>query len=55
MCGFGWFVAALPWTIIGLVWIYMLIWMFILDQVKLAVNRKLNRRSIVVPPGMNVF
>jgi len=36
MCGFGWFVTAIPWTIIGLVWIYMLIWMLILDVTKLA-------------------
>ena len=39
MCGFGWFVTALPWTIIGLVWIYMLIWMIVLDLVKLALYR----------------
>ena len=36
MCGFGWIVTALPWTIIGLVWVYMLAWMFVLDWVKLA-------------------
>jgi len=36
MCGFGWFVTALPWTIIGLIWIYMLAWMVILDWIKLA-------------------
>jgi len=36
MCGFGWIVTALPWTIIGLVWLYMLAWMFVLDWVKLA-------------------
>jgi len=36
MCGFGWFVTAIPWTIIGLIWIYMLVWMLILDVIKLA-------------------
>jgi H+-transporting ATPase len=36
MCGFGWIVTALPWTIIGLVWLYMVAWMFVLDWVKLA-------------------
>jgi H+-transporting ATPase len=41
MCGFGWFVTAIPWTIIALVWLYMLVWMFVLDQVKLALYRKL--------------
>ena len=43
MCGFGWFVAAIPWTIIALVWLYLLVWMFMLDQVKLALYRKLAR------------
>ena len=41
MCGFGWFVTALPWTIILLVWIYMLVWMAILDGVKLALYSRL--------------
>ena len=41
MCGLGWFVSAIPWTIIGLVWIYMLVWMFVLDLVKLAIYRTL--------------
>jgi H+-transporting ATPase len=41
MCGFGWFVTALPWIIIALVWIYMLIWMLVLDLVKLALYRRL--------------
>ena len=43
MCGFGWFVAAIPWTIIALVWGYLLIWMFLLDQVKLALYRSLDQ------------
>jgi H+-transporting ATPase len=30
-------------TIIALVWLYMLIWMLVLDQVKLAIYRKLAR------------
>ena len=41
MCGFGWFVTALPWTIIGLLWLYMLIWMVVLDLVKLVLYRRL--------------
>ncbi|NPA35296.1 MAG: plasma-membrane proton-efflux P-type ATPase [Chlorobi bacterium] len=45
MCGFGWFVTPLPWTIIAMVWAYLLVWMFILDQVKLAVYRKLARMN----------
>ncbi len=42
MCGFGWFVAVLPWTIIGLIHIHLLVWMLILDLVKLALQRKLS-------------
>ncbi|WP_261324463.1 plasma-membrane proton-efflux P-type ATPase [Microbulbifer agarilyticus] len=34
MCGFGWLVPKIPWVIIGLVWCYMLAWMFVLDVVK---------------------
>jgi len=40
MCGFGWFVAQLPWTVIGLIWCYMIVWMFILDAVKLMLYRR---------------
>ena len=43
MCGFGWFVTAIPWTIIGLVWLYMLAWMFVLDGVKLALIRRVKQ------------
>ncbi|MEM7464901.1 MAG: HAD-IC family P-type ATPase, partial [Pseudomonadota bacterium] len=42
LCGFGWFVAQLPWTIILLVWIYMLVWMFALDFAKIAMMRRIN-------------
>ena len=49
MCGFGWFVTALPWTVIGLVWMYMLVWMFVLDQVKLAINHTLNQGEHIRP------
>jgi H+-transporting ATPase len=42
ICGFGWIVAALPWTIIGLVWLYMLAWMIVLDRVKLALYSRMH-------------
>ena len=45
ICGFGWFVTALPWTIIGLIWIYLLVWMLILDGVKLALYSRLKQRG----------
>ncbi len=43
MCGFGWFVSALPWTIIGLVWLYMLAWVVVLDWVKLALYSRMQQ------------
>lgn len=39
MCGFGWFVSAIPWTIIGLIWIYMLVWVLILNVIKIALYK----------------
>ena len=45
MCGLGWFVPAIPWIVIGMVWVYMLIWMIALDVVKLALYRRLSRSS----------
>jgi H+-transporting ATPase len=40
MCAFGWFVTAIPWTVIGLVWAYMFVWMFVLDEMKLIAYRR---------------
>lgn len=44
LCGFGagTFIPALPWDIIGWVWVYNIAWMFVLDFVKLAIYRVLN-------------
>jgi len=42
MCGLGWLVPALPWRIIGWVWVYNLIWMVGLDVVKLGLYRILD-------------
>jgi fatty acid desaturase len=45
LCGFGWFVTALPWTVIVLVWLYMLAWMFVLDGVKLALLSRIKKQD----------
>jgi len=45
MVGFGWFVPAIPWTIIGLVWVYLLVWMIVLDLIKLALYSRLRRTT----------
>jgi hypothetical protein len=41
ICGFGWFVPAIPWTIFGMVWLYMLAWMIALDLIRLALYSRL--------------
>ena len=35
MCGFGWLVPSIPWTVIGWVWVYNIAWMFVLGAVRL--------------------
>ena len=45
MCGFGWLVPALPWPLIGLVWVYVICWMFLLDLAKLGLNRLVEQRA----------
>jgi H+-transporting ATPase len=45
MCGFGWLVPPLPWALIGLVWVYNLVWMIVQDAVKLAVYRVIEGRA----------
>ena len=45
MCGFGWLVPAIPWTLIALVWVYVIAWMFILDFAKLGLYRLLENRA----------
>ena len=46
MCGFGWLVPALPWEMIGLVWIYNIAWMFLQDFVKIIVYRMIDNRVV---------
>ena len=45
MCAFGVLVPQLPWLMIGLVWAYVLVWMVVLDVVKLAYFRIVDRRD----------
>jgi H+-transporting ATPase len=39
MCSQGWLVPALPWEIIGFVWVYNIVWMIVQDIVKLGLYR----------------
>jgi len=42
IAGFGLLVTAVPWTDIGLLWVYCLVWVFIEDAIKLALYRRLS-------------
>ena len=44
MTGFGWLMPALPWHIIGWVWVYNLVWMVLLDLAKLGVDHLMAHR-----------
>lgn len=46
LCAFGVLVPALPWLMIGLVWAYVLVWMVLMDLVKLAYFRIAERRAM---------
>jgi len=39
--GLGWLVTPIPWSYVGLIWLYCLVWIFIEDGAKLAVYRRL--------------
>ncbi|HKI49285.1 MAG TPA: plasma-membrane proton-efflux P-type ATPase [Desulfobacteria bacterium] len=45
MAGFGWLVPALAWKVVGLVWVYNVVWMVIQDGIKLGVYRLIENRS----------
>jgi H+-transporting ATPase len=45
MSGFGWLIPALAWKVVGLVWVYNVVWMVIQDGIKLGVYRLIEHRS----------
>jgi H+-transporting ATPase len=44
MAANGWLIPAIPWRLIGFVWLYNLVWLFIVDLVKMETNRSIDRR-----------
>lgn len=44
MCGFGWLVPAISWTLIGWIWVYLLIWLVVLGIVRIATERLMDDR-----------
>lgn len=53
LCGFGLLVPKLSWPLVGLVWTYNLIWMFIQDAVKLAIYGELEQRTCHATPWLS--
>jgi H+-transporting ATPase len=45
MCGLGWLVAPIPWTLIAWIWLYNLAWLFVLGGVRLAAEILLTGRT----------
>lgn len=45
LCAFGFLMPALPWFLIGVVYVYCLVWTVIMDWVKLAYWRAMDRRD----------
>ncbi|TNB47814.1 plasma-membrane proton-efflux P-type ATPase [Martelella lutilitoris] len=45
MCGFGIIVPEIPWRLIGFVWIYLIVWLFIIGLVRIGIDHVLENRS----------
>ncbi len=43
IAAFGWFVTPIPWSYIGWIWMYCIVWTFIEDAMKLVVYRHMER------------
>ncbi len=42
--GLGWLMPAIPWTIVGLIWAYDLVWMVLMDLAKLLTYQLIEHR-----------
>jgi H+-transporting ATPase len=45
MCGFGWLVEPISWTLVAAVWTYNLAWIFVLGAVRLITERFASYRT----------
>jgi len=45
ICKFGIFVEAISWEAIGFVWIYAIVWMFILNIIRISVEKSFDKRT----------
>jgi H+-transporting ATPase len=54
MCGFGWLVPEIPWTLIAWVWAYNIAWMFVLGGVRLITERFATYRTVRQARSVNM-
>jgi H+-transporting ATPase len=45
MCGFGWLVPSIPWSLFGWIWLYDLAWLLVLAAVRLATETALTGQT----------
>ena len=45
IAAFGWFVTPIPWSYIGLIWAYCIVWIFIEDAMKIVVYHHIERST----------
>lgn len=44
MAANGWLIPSIPWRLIGFIWLYNLVWLFIVDLVKMTTHRSVDQR-----------
>jgi H+-transporting ATPase len=54
MCGFGWLVEPITWTLITAVWIYNIAWMFVMAVVRLVTERFVDHRTVRHTRSMDI-
>jgi H+-transporting ATPase len=45
MAGFGWLVTPISWGLIGFIWLYNLVWLFVIDFLKIVIYRQFDMRE----------
>ena len=45
MAAFGWLVTPISWGLIGFIWLYNLVWLFVIDLLKIAIYHELDKQQ----------
>ena len=45
IAAFGWLVTPISWSLIGFIWLYNLVWLFVIDLLKIAIYRHFDKRE----------